>query len=109
MITFDIDNQDIGKLHLTLIMLRSKYPDKKIMWRNSCQKGFHIKILGVENDYAVRMEFGDDQKRIDIDQEREQLGLPINVLFKTKLDKKDGSRKTAGEWQIWEKNQLIPI
>ena len=75
----------------------------KIYYRLSANKHFHIKILGVENDYIDRFILGDDKKRIMIDQQREKLGYPINILFDRKTYP-DGEIKKAGAWQQW-KNQ----
>jgi hypothetical protein len=104
MITLDWDNTSVKDFEIKIgevLSYLNKYYDNKpeVYYRQSSNKeGYHVKILGVENNYSLRAIFGDDEKRLKLDIMREKEGLPINVLF-TKKIYPDGSVKEAGEWQ----------
>jgi len=98
MITLDWDEPDNLFFRISQLKLMFAETNVEIYFRKSASKGYHIKIMGVKNDYDLRKRLWDDQKRIEIDKEREKLGLPINILFDQKVYP-DGEVKRAGIWR----------
>lgn len=99
MITLDIDDCiDIDKRIDNIKKFFAHIPSVRIFYRRSSHAGhYHIKIYGVRNNYETRRILGDDEKRVIIDMQREQEGLPINILFNMKRYP-DGEIKFAGQW-----------
>lgn len=106
MITIDLDRKAFENdfsfrscFQYVIEKLQFMFPDKKIMYRTSSNGGYHIKVMGIPNDYALRELLGDDPQRLELDKIREPEGLPINVLFDQKKYP-DGTIKKAGRWEI---------
>lgn len=88
-LTLDWDNIDFTELIARLKILRTHYQGNRIIVEQSAnRRGYHAIISGACNTFEeqlkLRDKFWDDKKRVIIDGQRWEKGIPIGILFTQK-------------------------
>lgn len=88
-ITLDWDIIDFSECKKRIQILRQYFPDSRIdLEKSAGGRGYHVMIYNscktYEEQLKLREKFWDDKKRIAIDRQRWEKGIPTNILFTEK-------------------------